>query len=922
MWHYLISHAGILNLRVLISFFGASICLFLGFLAYRKNPNKKENLYFFIFNLSIFLWNSSDFIGPFLAFEPETMLNYYRFSYLGGLTLILAFFKMVSYSFEKEETMFEKMFFKLAFCTVLGLLLILPSNLFIESVVYNGSFQEYPGNLYNIFSACFALTFVYNLYRLSKKLFSTNKAEKIKAKYFFVALFFALLCGCFAFFAILTNFSSYSYIGIYGFEITYSLILFFGITKHELMSIKIVLNKSGSFVITLAIFAFGYLTLIVWPYYRWISHAIDTPFLLLSIAYGGFIVGLYFHKLQRFIQTSAAKKFLKLDYNFEKALQAASSELVYADSEKNVIDAIFSLQANLEIGLSFAFIRNPESNTFNFYHINHTESETGETSNISTEVSSLSINHPLIAAFFNHTSSVTLFSKLSSHLQELLAAFSIHPKSIVLTVHSFKQLQAVFIMGQKLAEDDYTDQDQALFDVVVNQAIIIFERITRTRELLDKQMQLQDINVRQMKTLDDLRQAQLKISEFGQRYQRLAERYRHHSEMALYKAKELSHRAALAELTMGVSHEIRNPLTVINAGAEDLLDMLKGHDGVDENPWLFTIEIEELKKITGDHKAATDIWNWLLEQRYIDSESNPNINDYNPFLSTIAFNWPEPWNVFEEAITHYFSDTAKKCLILEYLADTKTCCDRVIRITSSMMQYGANHAINKDHFLNIPGVNLELAEQIFEDLMKNEFLDPYGGTLKQFKPQDPSFMLRLRPELQAFEPAVIDIIKQSKSIPKTPLDINGPLFDALKVVKNKFTYETRLHHSYKILADQVRIFQVFSILFNNAMEAMADNSNDKPQKIIVHTKDSEIILKTGESKKAVLVSVQDFGCGIKEENIEKLSNPFFSTKNVTGGKNAGLGLSILFEIVERHGGTVTIDTKLKEGTTFRLLFPC
>ncbi len=527
MWQYFISHVEIFNLRLLISFLGASICLYLGFLAYRKNPLKKENLYFFIFNASIFLWNSSDFIGPFLAFKPDVMLNYYRFSYLGGLMLILAFFKMVSYSFEKEETFFEKSVFTLAFCTAAGLCLLLPTDLFIESIIYNGSFQEYPGTLYNIFSICFALTFIYNLYRLSKKLSSPETIEKIKARYFFAALFFALICGCFAFFAILTNLGSYSYIGIYAFEITYSLILFFGITKYELMNIKIILNKSFSFLITLSIFTGSYLIFIFWPYYIWISSSISFEFLLFSIiGFCGLAFGLYFHKLQRFIQTSSTKKFLKLDYNFEQILQEASSALVYADTEKDVLDVIFSLQANLDIGTSFAIIRNSETYSFDFFRINHIESQTGEATSILTEILSFKLDYPLIQAFQNHTASVALFSQLPTKYKNLFSSFAIHPKSIILTVHSFKQLQAIFIMGQKLSEDDYTDQDKALFDVVVNQAVIIFERITRTRELIDKQTQIQDSNVRQMKTLDDLRQAQLKITEFGLRYQRLLEKYK------------------------------------------------------------------------------------------------------------------------------------------------------------------------------------------------------------------------------------------------------------------------------------------------------------------------------------------------------------------------------------------------------------
>ncbi len=62
----------------------------------------------------------------------------------------------------------------------------------------------------------------------------------------------------------------------------------------------------------------------------------------------------------------------------------------------------------------------------------------------------------------------------------------------------------------------------------------------------------------------------------------------------------------------------------------------------------------------------------------------------------------------------------------------------------------------------------------------------------------------------------------------------------------------------------------------------------------------------------------DTGCGIAQENMPRIFDPFFSTK--PGAKGTGLGLFICYEIMERHGGAVQAVRKEK-GTSFVLTFP-
>jgi signal transduction histidine kinase len=69
----------------------------------------------------------------------------------------------------------------------------------------------------------------------------------------------------------------------------------------------------------------------------------------------------------------------------------------------------------------------------------------------------------------------------------------------------------------------------------------------------------------------------------------------------------------------------------------------------------------------------------------------------------------------------------------------------------------------------------------------------------------------------------------------------------------------------------------------------------------------------------VRIEVGDTGVGIPAEVLPHIFEPFFSTKE--GGTGVGLGLSVVYGIVQRHGGGVTVDSAVGRGSTFTLRFP-
>jgi signal transduction histidine kinase len=109
----------------------------------------------------------------------------------------------------------------------------------------------------------------------------------------------------------------------------------------------------------------------------------------------------------------------------------------------------------------------------------------------------------------------------------------------------------------------------------------------------------------------------------------------------------------------------------------------------------------------------------------------------------------------------------------------------------------------------------------------------------------------------------------------------------------------------EIVADKSQIYQVLINLVVNAIQAMPAGGS--------------LIISTAVHVKSVSLAVKDTGMGIKEELLEKVFIPFFTTKDVNEG--TGLGLAVVHGIVAAHGGTVKVESKVGKGTTFTVILP-
>lgn len=99
---------------------------------------------------------------------------------------------------------------------------------------------------------------------------------------------------------------------------------------------------------------------------------------------------------------------------------------------------------------------------------------------------------------------------------------------------------------------------------------------------------------------------------------------------------------------------------------------------------------------------------------------------------------------------------------------------------------------------------------------------------------------------------------------------------------------------------------LFNLLINGiqAMEAGG--------KIIIHGEQLQ-------DRGVVILEVIDTGVGISQENISRIFDPFFTTKDV--GMGTGLGLSVTYGIIEKHGGKISVDSEVGRGTRFTIELP-
>jgi two-component system, NtrC family, sensor kinase len=140
-------------------------------------------------------------------------------------------------------------------------------------------------------------------------------------------------------------------------------------------------------------------------------------------------------------------------------------------------------------------------------------------------------------------------------------------------------------------------------------------------------------------------------------------------------------------------------------------------------------------------------------------------------------------------------------------------------------------------------------------------------------------------------------------------DVNAALDDTINLTWNELKYKATIEKEYgdvpHVTCNIGEIKQVLVNLLVNAAHALPDKGT--------------ITLRTLQSDDYVIIQVKDTGAGIPEANLKRIFDPFFTTKAV--GKGTGLGLWISTTIIQKHHGTLTVESEPGKGTTMSIRLP-
>lgn len=141
------------------------------------------------------------------------------------------------------------------------------------------------------------------------------------------------------------------------------------------------------------------------------------------------------------------------------------------------------------------------------------------------------------------------------------------------------------------------------------------------------------------------------------------------------------------------------------------------------------------------------------------------------------------------------------------------------------------------------------------------------------------------------------------------VDLNDCLEKTLNIAWNEIKYKATVEKDYgdlpMVSCFPQQLNQVFLNLLVNAAQAIEE--------------EGLICISTRSLGDMVQIDITDNGMGIPDENLEKIFEPFFTTKDV--GQGTGLGMSISYEIIQKHGGDIQVASTVGQGTTFTITLP-
>lgn len=501
--------------------------LVLGLFVLWANPKNSINISFSLIALSLGIWAFTWAMALTIT-DLSAKLFWSRLMLTGPALLPAAALGFASVFPKHEKKTNLAVLILLFILPAVIFLLIVPTNLYVQTIrPAPWGIDFIPGFAYFVYTIYFSIYIGLAFLILITKYEKSREPDKERIRYLFLGTFLTALAGLIVNLILpLMNITYFNRLGPMSTVIFISFTTY-AIVKHRLMDISIVISRTVAELLTIFFLGSIYLGL-VWLHQNYISPSIDWLFLAWTIVFGT-IVGHVYEKTRLFIQTTADKLILRGKYNYYKELAQASIKVSRELSLKEILKVLHETFYNvIEIYNPRIFLpenfSDPSKETQRYVVYDK------ETFSPQRDGKKIKLDDPLLNKLVTHGSQ--LGSKKTSGQQ------------LIIPCLLENRLIAIFVLGKKLSEVPYTDQDIQLLEVLASQAAVALDH-TRSyekikRDFADNQKQLYD------------------------------------SERLLARSEKI---ASMANLIQEYNHEIRTPLTILRTKISNLPDEAKVIEG-------------------------------------------------------------------------------------------------------------------------------------------------------------------------------------------------------------------------------------------------------------------------------------------------------------------------------------------------------
>ena len=348
----------------------------------------------------------------------------------------------------------------------------------------------------------------------------------------------------------------------------------------------------------------------------------------------------------------------------------------------------------------------------------------------------------------------------------------------------------------------------------------------------------------------------------------------------------------------------------------------------------FTLEEKKITLLTLRQTAFWTRFNRDGEEQYswVLLHDHTSMPDHLGAFETISSN-----ELLEGNLNLEFETDILKKRLQQSLMDLKTTRDQLVQkeklASIGQLTAGIAHEIkNPLNFVNnFSEVILELIEEAREEVRNITLSKENAGA-----GQNNSLILQILDDIEANLHRIYEHGKRADSIVKSmllhsrgksgkamPTNLNALLdeytklaYHGMRAADSSFNVDIKTDFDDQIPLLQLipqDISRAFLNIINNAMYAASEFSKKKSDRPpLIH-------ISTMNSDKSAIIKIKDNGQGIPEEFREKIFQPFFTTK--PSGVGTGLGLSMTYDIIKMHNGTLEIDSSPNQSTEFIITLP-